>query len=142
MADNQTQESYQRTPTEYSYKNRILAMLDDINDTYQNASYRVQIAVYEGRVDRELMKTLYVYTSQVITLYKVLKPKIELAKAKSDKFGELEGLDEYILGIDELKGGFDIDDAFILFKIFNIYEDLIRELCETLGYTADNEVKK
>lgn len=136
--DNEQQQNYQRIPTESSYKNRTLSMVDEITETYNTTIYNMQVAVYQGQVNRQLIQSLYVYISQVVSLYKMLKPKVTRAKELNSKFEELDGIDEYIQGIDELKGGFEMSDAFTLFQVFNIYEDLLRQLCETLGYTADN----
>lgn len=131
------QATLERIPTESSYKMRILSMIDDITETYNTSFYNMQVAVYQGHADRELVRSLYIYITQIISLYKMLKPKVVVAQAKDPKFEELQGMDEYVRGIDELKGGFDMNDAFVLFQVFNIYEDLLRELCETLGYTSD-----
>lgn len=137
MEQQPTGNQYQRIPTDQSYKMRVLQMIDDITETYGSTLYSMQVAVYQGHLDKNLVKNLYIYISQIISLYKMLKPKIEVAKETRAEFAELDSIDDYVLGIDELKGGFDIEDAFGLFQMFNIYEDYLRDLCETLGYTSD-----
>lgn len=134
----------QRYPTDRSYKTRVLKKLDEISRLYEYTNIQMQTSQYQGTVTQEMLDGMINYTSKIITLYKMLKPKMEVGfRGNPEKQRELETIDEYQMIMDEVKKGFNVEKAFILFTLFGVWEDLLRELCENLGYISDDpEIKE
>jgi hypothetical protein len=80
------------------------------------------------------------YISAVIALYTMLKPKIrtQILKGKT-RFEALYEIDSYVEEVDELAASteHDFDKLLKIFKVFHVFEDDLRDLCEELGYTSD-----
>ncbi len=125
----------QRIPTEELNKKKVLELLEAITVLYQKTLTGVQVAFYENKLDNELISNLYNYVSFVISLYKVVRPKIQLISGK--KFNKLMTIDKYIALISVMDKNVNLDTVFIIFQVFNELENLLRDLCEELGYTKD-----
>lgn len=121
----------QRIPTEELNKKKVLELLEAITVLYQKTLTGVQTAFYENKLDTELITNLYNYVSFVVSLYKVVRPKIQLITSK--KFTKLKTIDKYIELISAFDKNVDLDVVFTIFQVFNELENLLRDLCEELG---------
>lgn len=123
--------------TDNPYRDRILKTLSEISSIYEQVAEGIQIAFYQGHVDKYLLSSLYSYMSKILSLYKILKPKIEIGQAKNERLKELEEIEDYMLLMNQIRGSIDVNEAFVLFHVFGTWEDLLRLLCEELKYTSD-----
>lgn len=127
-----------RMPTEQTIKQLALEMLEDISVLYSRTLRAIQIALMDQTIDDDLKQNFHSYTSNVVTLYKMLKPKIQSLGADSQKkYEDLEVLDEYVQFMLSAEIILDIEEMAFFFQLFNQLEDKCRELCDTLGYTRD-----
>lgn len=142
MASEHRQSVSQRIPTVEHTKMRVLTILDQILISYQQTLIGIQKISFAGYIDsdEDLIEGMVYYISAVISLYTMLKPKIktQLLQGKTS-FRALYEIDNYVNEVDELASSteHDFDKLIKIFKVFHVFEDDLRDLCEELGYTSD-----
>lgn len=131
----------QRMPIDDYNKEKVLGVLEAISVIYQRTLVFFQQASYLDSHNPKMIEHIEQYFAWILTLYKMLKPKLRTMKDTNDKdyqnFKPLEDLDNFeALAISETLNLTHYRETFFTFKK---NEDLLRLLCEHLGYTGDPE---
>lgn len=130
-------------------QNKVLDILEIIEENDQETMYALQKACFEREISPELLDYIERYISLVVSLAKILRPKI-IKKIENDKDNELkmqetEKLNQLLIDVDDYVAHLsdmdisDIDFILTAFKHFTTIEKTLRITCEDLEYTTDRE---
>lgn len=120
-------------------KDVVVSYLQEISNYYRETLIGLFIARLEGKHDTQLTINFNSYVSTIITVYKIIKPKLS---TKNEEHKELiEIIEAYLDNVLKENKNVDVDTIISLFRMFNFIEDSLRSITNSLGYTAD-EVEK
>jgi len=138
MVDKQKSVSMQYTQSERN-KTMMLNMLERVTFHFHMAQYGIQRARFEGVGDPDLIENMQKYISSVVSLWVMIRPKLNSMGERGDKFKGLFQFDNYIDGIANIEAN-DLTDLFNIFNTFTKLEATLREVAEELGVTVDKPV--
>jgi hypothetical protein len=116
------------------FKELIISYLENISVCYNQLFIMLQEMKFYNKISPTYFEKLQEYTSLIINLYKILKPKIR--KLNID-FQYLNYINHYIDYILKNKDRLTIESTKTIFFIFNNIEDELRFACEELELVSN-----